>query len=93
MLRPRSHGERCETKTSLGNFHAAIICNKGQEETARKIIAQIQRRAVQLEGTITGEHGVGLELRDSLVYELGENAVDMMRKVCRGNINLTSRSR
>lgn len=38
-----------------------------------------------MEGTVTGEHGVGLALRDMLEEELGENAIDMMRKVsCRG---------
>ena len=35
-----------------------------------------------MEGTVTGEHGIGLNLRDMLQYELGEDAVDMMRKVC-----------
>lgn len=65
-----------------GNFHAVIICSKNQKEIAEHIIAHIQRRAVQLEGTITGEHGIGLGLRDMLLYELGENAVNMMRAVC-----------
>lgn len=35
-----------------------------------------------MEGTVTGEHGIGLALRDLLEEELGENAIDMMRKVC-----------
>lgn len=78
-------------KPRLGNFHAAIICDKSQEERARKIIAHIQRIAVQFEGTITGEHGIGHELRDSLVYELGENAVDMMRRLRCGHFQYTSR--
>ena len=34
-----------------------------------------------MEGTVTGEHGIGLALRDVLEEELGENATDMMRKV------------
>ena len=34
-----------------------------------------------MEGTVTGEHGIGLALRDMLEEELGENAIDMMRKV------------
>lgn len=34
-----------------------------------------------MEGTVTGEHGVGLALRDMLNVELGKEAVDMMRKV------------
>jgi len=40
---------------------------------------------VQLEGTITGEHGIGLGLRDMLVEEVGENGVDMMQRVSCGS--------
>jgi len=68
-------------KLQSGNYHAAIICPKPQEDTGRSIITQIQRRAIELEGTISGEHGIGLNLRDLLVEELGDSAVDMMRKV------------
>ena len=39
------------------------------------------RRAIEMEGTITGEHGVGLKKRESLREELGEETVDAMRKV------------
>jgi FAD linked oxidases, C-terminal domain len=39
------------------------------------------KRAVEMEGTVTGEHGVGLIKRDYLEHELGKNAVDAMRKV------------
>jgi D-lactate dehydrogenase (cytochrome) len=38
------------------------------------------KRAVEMEGTVTGEHGVGLIKRDYLEHELGTNAVDAMRK-------------
>ena len=39
------------------------------------------KRAVEMEGTVTGEHGVGLIKRDYLAHELGETTVDAMRKV------------
>ena len=39
------------------------------------------KRAVEMEGTVTGEHGVGVVKRDYLNHELGEEAVDTMRKV------------
>ena len=32
-----------------------------------------------------GEHGIGTTRRDQLVYELGENAVDMMRCLSMGS--------
>lgn len=39
------------------------------------------KRAVEMEGTVTGEHGVGLIKRDYLEHELGESTVDAMRRV------------
>jgi D-lactate dehydrogenase (cytochrome) len=39
-------------------------------------------RAVEMEGTVTGEHGVGLVKRDYLEHEFGQSTVDLMRKVC-----------
>lgn len=39
------------------------------------------KRAVEMEGTVTGEHGVGLVKRDYLPHELGESTVDAMRRV------------
>ena len=39
------------------------------------------KRALELEGTATGEHGVGLVKRDYLAEEVGQDTVDVMRKV------------
>lgn len=41
----------------------------------------MQRLAIEMGGTVTGEHGIGLEYRDMVVEELGENSVDMMRQI------------
>lgn len=55
-----------------------------------KILEKIQRKAIELEGTITGEHGVGLKLREMLVEEVGESAVQMMKTVFDMHISSTS---
>ena len=39
------------------------------------------QRAIAMEGTVTGEHGVGLKKREYLREELGEETVDTMRRV------------
>lgn len=39
------------------------------------------KRAIELEGTATGEHGVGLVKRDYLSHELGQSTVDAMRQL------------
>ncbi|KAL6714293.1 D-lactate ferricytochrome c oxidoreductase [Lecanora helva] len=64
-----------------GNFHTSILYSEKEKAAAEKIIADTQRRGVEMDGTVTGEHGIGLNLRDMLQVELGDNAIDMMRKI------------
>jgi D-lactate dehydrogenase (cytochrome) len=46
-----------------------------------RLIQDVQKRALKMEGTITGEHGIGLSLRDMLQEEIGLTGVDMTRRV------------
>ena len=64
-----------------GNIHVAVFCPEQERERGYRVIVEIAKLAVQMEGTITGEHGIGLELRDLLIDELGNEAVDMMRRI------------
>lgn len=64
-----------------GNFHATVLYGMEDKKKARDIITAVQKTAVEMEGTVTGEHGIGLEYRDMVVYELGDGAVDAMRQV------------
>ncbi|KAF2449476.1 hypothetical protein P171DRAFT_460735 [Karstenula rhodostoma CBS 690.94] len=66
-----------------GNVHTAIVCPVEDKEKAEQVLVEVQRLALRLEGTITGEHGVGLKLRDMLVEEVGEVGVGAMRAVKR----------
>ena len=69
-----------------GNFHFGYLLdpNSQQErEIAEKLNHQLVARALSLEGTCTGEHGVGLHKMDFLVTETGAGAVDMMRTIKR----------
>ena len=43
--------------------------------------AEILELCVEVGGTITGEHGVGLHKMGSLVAEHGNDAIDLMRSV------------
>ena len=42
---------------------------------------RVVERAIAMEGTCTGEHGIGLGKRKYLVREHGETAVDVMRAI------------
>ncbi|KAI1384091.1 uncharacterized protein F4822DRAFT_440257 [Hypoxylon trugodes] len=64
-----------------GNFHIILLSNPEQRHAAEELVHRMVKRAVELEGTVTGEHGVGLVKRDYLPHELGESTVDTMRKI------------
>lgn len=67
--------------TVKGNVHTAIVCPKEAKQDADKLLKEIQLLALELEGTITGEHGVGLKLTGLLAEEVGQAGVDVMRKI------------
>ncbi|MFZ2738990.1 MAG: FAD-linked oxidase C-terminal domain-containing protein [Burkholderiaceae bacterium] len=69
-----------------GNFHFGYLLDptKPEElEVADRLNNQLVQRALRLEGTCTGEHGVGLHKIDFLVSETGAGAVEMMRTIKR----------
>jgi len=69
-----------------GNFHVAYLIDPAvpeERETAERLNRQLVARALRLDGTCTGEHGVGLHKMDFLVDEAGAGAVAMMRTVKR----------
>ncbi|ODA79352.1 hypothetical protein RJ55_04945 [Drechmeria coniospora] len=64
-----------------GNFHTIILYSEGQRQKAEKVVHRMVKRAIEMEGTVTGEHGIGLVKRDYLPHELGETTVDAMRQI------------
>jgi len=69
-----------------GNFHFGYLLdpNAPQErEIAETLNRKLVARALALEGTCTGEHGVGLHKIDFLITEAGTAAVEMMRTIKR----------
>jgi D-lactate dehydrogenase (cytochrome) len=66
-----------------GNFHTVILVNPNDETQiteAKDLNNRIVEVALDLDGTCTGEHGVGRGKMDFLVKEHG-GAVDMMKAV------------
>lgn len=65
-----------------GNLHANVLFDREEERPgAERAVGEILRAAVDMGGTITGEHGVGLAKRDFLVYEQGEALVALQRRL------------
>jgi len=66
-----------------GNFHLLVLLDPGSPQELARAKAfndRLVRRAIALEGTCTGEHGIGIGKMEFLALELGE-AVDAMRLV------------
>ena len=67
-----------------GNFHAVLLIdpNDAQEVAdAERLNDEIVRLALSMDGTCTGEHGVGLHKIGFLVEERGDDAIDLMRRI------------
>ena len=69
-----------------GNFHLSYLLDPNDPvecATAERLSAQMVQRALRLEGTCTGEHGIGLHKMGYLIDEAGLGAVEMMRTLKR----------
>jgi D-lactate dehydrogenase (cytochrome) len=69
-----------------GNFHFGYLIdpdNPQERQTAEALNDRLVHRALALEGTCTGEHGVGLHKMGFLRDEAGEGAIEMMRTLKR----------
>ncbi len=67
-----------------GNFHLGYLIDPNvpaERDTAERLSAQMVQRALRLEGTCTGEHGIGLHKQGFLVEEAGAGAVQLMRQL------------
>src|SRR5436190_6891266 len=69
-----------------GNFHLVILVDPkspADMEEAKALNARLVKRALAMEGTCTGEHGVGMGKQASLRAELGDDVIDLMRDLKR----------
>lgn len=58
-----------------GNFHAQLVLRDGNAEdlaTAKRLARAMAQRALNVGGTITGEHGIGMGKTDLMAEEHGE---------------------
>jgi glycolate oxidase len=71
-----------------GNLHPTFILDRAQEDDAgiarlEAARTELYEAALDLGGTVTGEHGIGAARRDWLVRQRGEEAVSVMRSIKR----------
>ncbi|CAM0134766.1 D-lactate ferricytochrome c oxidoreductase [Umbelopsis sp. WA50703] len=67
-----------------GNFHVFILFDRDNEKEtieAKRLNARLVDRAIQMEGSCTGEHAVGIGKKHYLNKELGVPTVELMRTI------------
>jgi glycolate oxidase len=82
----RAAGLRCANvfHAGDGNLHPLILYNgrePGALEKAERLAGQILRLCIEMGGSITGEHGVGMEKRDYLPDMFTPDEIDCLKRV------------
>ena len=65
-----------------GNFHCSLLCDVNdpdEMQRAEGFLHRLVERAQAMDGTCTGEHGIGQGKQKYLIKELGPEAVEAMR--------------
>ena len=68
-----------------GNFHVLFAYDpniKGEYEKIRKFSDKLIKKTLELDGTITGEHGIGLQKKSYLLMEHSDN-LPLMKSIKR----------
>lgn len=69
-----------------GNLHPNILAdknNKEEMERVQKAVDEIFQAALELRGTLSGEHGIGIMKKPYLQWELGEVGIEYLRAIKR----------
>jgi glycolate oxidase len=67
-----------------GNLHPNILCNRRDPEEMERVTGaarEIFEAAVELGGTLSGEHGIGLLKKQFMELDLGPDALALMRRI------------
>jgi D-lactate dehydrogenase (cytochrome) len=67
-----------------GNFHLSVLvdtADPAEMEAAKELVTRLAKRAIAMDGTCTGEHGIGQGKIAYLEEEVGSAAADVMRAI------------
>lgn len=67
-----------------GNFHCIMVLDlndKEEVQNVKEFTDRLARRALALNGTCTGEHGIGIGKRRLLQEEIGEVGIEAMKQI------------
>ena len=69
-----------------GNFHASLLIDRADPEERKRaatFVSWLNDMAIGMDGTCTGEHGIGQGKRAYIVKELGQGTVNVMGAIKR----------
>jgi D-lactate dehydrogenase (cytochrome) len=67
-----------------GNFHESIMYDRrvpGERDKVERCVKNMVVRALEMEGTCTGEHGVGMGKKEALLMEVGGDTLNVMKSI------------
>ena len=67
-----------------GNIHVNVLIDKrkpGEQEKAHAAVKEIFQAALELGGTLSGEHGIGITKAPFLGMELGDMGIEVMKRI------------
>lgn len=69
-----------------GNFHVAMFYNPDDEQLKARVggfVHKMMSTALEMEGTVSGEHAIGTGKKDCLFDELGKETIGLMQTIKR----------
>jgi glycolate oxidase len=64
-----------------GNIHVNVMQDESERSAAERAVREVFEAVVRLQGSITGEHGVGLAKAAYLPLEAGPDAIAAMKRI------------
>jgi glycolate oxidase len=67
-----------------GNLHPSFLADRKDHDEMKRVrvgISEMMRACIDLGGTISGEHGIGMDKMPYVKLELGEAGCDIMRRL------------
>lgn len=67
-----------------GNIHVNILLNKDNPEetqSGEKIVRELFKKVIELRGTLTGEHGIGITKAPYMEMEFSGPSIELMKRI------------
>ncbi len=67
-----------------GNLHVTILYRKTnftEINQAHEALEEIYKRVIDMDGTLTGEHGIGLTAKEYLTMQMSKSEISLMKRI------------